>query len=247
MNTEIENIMNKQWGKIPPEMQNIVASSEWRQLLGDFSRQASLTEEQEIDFRLETLLVLLGLVHPDLFQSTLAEQLGVDEASLNTLVTEVEEKIFVLIRPALIQFFESEKAMATGVGALPSAYSNKAPIEIQPPEQALLLEKAPDVAPKNFPIEKGPESFLPSLIPKVTPPDSVPVHPFEEKMKMVFTGTAAEIGNIVLAPPEAMPVLAQILPDQSLSEQTPHTQTNTPSIPPATESLRHDPYREATA
>ncbi len=129
-----------------------------------------------------------------------------------------------------------------------SEYSSEALIEIQPPKQAMLLEKAPDIAPENLPIEKVAESFLPYLIPKVTPPDSVPVHPFEEKMKQVFTSTPAEIGNIALAPLEKVSALAQILPEQNLGEQTPPAQTNTPSIPPApaTGNLRHDPYREAT-
>ncbi len=116
---------------------------------------------------------------------------------------------------------EYNEAMAEEVSELssqqgvPNEYSSEAPF-----------------APENLPIEKDVELSFIKLTPKIPATDSEPVHPFEEKMKMAFTATSTELGNIPLPPPEATPTPAP---------------TNSPNTPPAplTGTLRHDPYREA--
>ena len=143
---------------------------------------------------------------------------------------------------------ENEKrAEAEETEVLLSEYSSEAPSEIHAPEQALLLGKAPDIEPKNLPVKKETESFLPKLIPKIPTTESEPIHPFEEKMKTVFTSTSAETGNIALVPLEKITTIAPILPEQNSGEQAPQAQTNTPRATPvpSTGNLRHDPYREA--
>ncbi len=163
-----------------------------------------------------------------------------------------------------------ELAEAEGTAEVPS----EAHLEIQAPDQAIMLEKAPDVAPENLPIEA--ESFLPKLIPKVPVSPlqtsdyklvTSPTHPFEEKMKQVFTsdhnfssdlnllsgairdGSATEAGAIRDgSATEASPAEVTGFASAPLEMEVPQPpQTNTPSIPPAptTGNLRHDPYREA--
>ncbi len=128
---------------------------------------------------------------------------------------------------------------------------SETPIEIKTPTQVLLLGKAPVLTPENLPIEKEVESFLPKLIPKVAIPDSEPVHPFEEKMKMAFTSDHNFLNGEIRdgSATEATPAEVAGIAPTPLEVPSPFTQTSPPSIPPAptptTGGLRHDPYREA--
>ncbi len=220
----MDTTVRDQIEKLPLELTKFLAYSEWDDLISSIGDEYKLPDAQFNTFHQEVFLVLLGLTHPDGFRDEIINRLEIEIETLDALILEVEEKIFVPIRPALIQFFESEQAIAE---------EDEAPIEIQTPEQEMLLEETPDVAPENLPIEEGVESFLPNLIPKVATSDSQPVHPFEEKMKMAFTGTPATADTENIIP--------------LIRKAPPPAQTNTPNITPlpSTESLRHDPYREA--
>ena len=80
-------------------------------------------------------------------------------------------------------------------------------------------EKMPDVAPDNLPvgemeneklttksekIDDGEIPFIPNLIAKTRPEGSEEEnepHPFEEKMKKVFTGASTTIGDLAIETP----------------------------------------------
>lgn len=84
-------------------------------------------------------------------------------------------------------------------------------------------------APDNLPVAEPPEYLTPPLAPKsanleVEPPSeeesTEPAHPFEEKMKRVFTGGQQTMGDLTLTPAA-------------------------PQVPTATQPSHSDPYREA--
>ncbi len=114
-----------------------------------------------------------------------------------------------------------------------SEYSSEAPVDMPPSEQSIVPERTPALASETPTIEREIELFFPKLIPKVLLTGSQSLHPFEEKMKQVFTGASTEAGS-VQPPKTEVPAPAP-------------AQKNTPIFPPAqnTGHLQPDPYREA--
>ncbi|MCK9344715.1 MAG: hypothetical protein M0P64_01160 [Candidatus Pacebacteria bacterium] len=97
------------------------------------------------------------------------------------------------------------------------------------PTQVRTWEKTPEVVPDNLPTEDAAESFLPNLTPKTVAQTETTTtaepegHPFEEKMKKVFTAGQQSMGELAI-------------------EQTvPATSTPERNAPPI---YHTDPYRE---
>ncbi len=227
-----------------------------KDLATEIKNSFGITETQAKEIATKVSTEIVGPID-DLKVRVLAEQYAKEK---NDRLEKDNEARLAAEEKELDEAIAKETTELSSLQGEPSEYSSEAPIEIQPPKQPVLLEKVLDIAPENLPTEKDVDSFFLKLILKVATPDTEPLHPFEEKMKMAFTATPTETGNIAPAPLEAVPPLAQILPEptnflnaesnsskQNLGEQAPPTQTNKPSIPsaPATGNLHHDAYREA--
>lgn len=215
MENDIETIFSRQAEVLPTEVRRFVASGEWERDLGDVAARFGLSEDNTDSLRIEIALVFAGLVHPDEFRSALASELeGLDSATLDALASEVEANIFAPVRPMLERFFaEQEETGSTAVQQEemqpPTIQQEVASPPIPPP----VAERMRDVAPDNLPtgeiqsqgLEETP--LMPTIKPKTRPSDDVseaseaePAHPFEEKMKNVFTGGGADISNLALPP-----------------------------------------------
>ncbi|OHA80018.1 MAG: hypothetical protein A2747_00965 [Candidatus Yonathbacteria bacterium RIFCSPHIGHO2_01_FULL_44_41] len=242
METETEQIFKEQLGKLPAEVVDFISSASWEENLDEIAALYNLPEKEQGDFKLEVTLVLAGLIHPDAFSETLEQEVGIKGSVLEAIVRAVEQKIFSPIRPALVDFLEKEAVMS----------EEEEKQEEVIPEEAIAEEprvKAPDVAPDNLPVAEETEPLLPlvpfkldeestePLIPPIPPktphleaslPSEVaePPHPFEEKMKQVFT---AGMQPMVAPKNELM-----------TETQTPSVYNNT--IKPLTPHV--DPYRE---
>lgn len=261
MDAETEKIFKGQRDKLPNEVISFLSSANWDTDLEEIGTLYNLSEEEMGTFKREVILILVGLVHPDALTGTLKQEVGIEGAVLEGLVANVEKKIFSSIRPALISFFEKE-ARAENAETAVVEENTEAPTEEEvaraanifpkeilvatptPPEPTRVWEKEPDVAPDNLPIAEEIELAAP-LIPPISPkapslevlplneaPE--PVHPFEEKMKKVFTAGPQSMNELALeqVTPGATPATtSEVLP----------AATETPkSTPP-----RHaDPYRE---
>lgn len=168
MEDEYEKTLKDQIRKLPKEVTDFILSSNWDTDIDEIGTLYNLSPEEMSGFKREVTLVLVGIIHPDAFMESLKQEVGIKGAVLEALVLNVEKKIFVPIRPALIEFFEQEAAR-----------------EVKSEEQE---------APDNLPTEDASTAFLPKLIPKTIEPEISPapsstVHPFEEKMKNVFTAS----------------------------------------------------------
>ncbi len=269
-----EEILEK-YKKLPKDIQEVITSEEFGFEIQIIGKEVGITPTQALDVEDEVVKVLMGTSSPNELTRNIQAKIEVDQEKARAITERVNEEIFQKVISSLEFVYGTEGDLqsttspstnplqaTSDLPTMPStapwppvpppntplqSHRSEAPIEIQPPEQEVVLEKAPDIAPENLPTEKDVDSFFLKLILKVATPDTEPLHPFEEKMKMAFTATPTETGNIALAPLEKITTLAQILPDQNLGDQAPPKQTNTPSIPPApaTRSLHHDAYREA--
>ncbi|MBI5401028.1 MAG: hypothetical protein HZB12_02860 [Candidatus Yonathbacteria bacterium] len=254
MNNETEQIFTEQLGKLPKEVVDFISSANWDTDLDEIGSLYNLSEEELSNFKREVTLVLAGLVHPDEFGSMLEQEVGIHGAVLDAIVNATEQKIFAPVRPALIEFFESEtrndaeQTQTAAEEALvaptsPSVVSGQLPVVPHIPPIPLVpnvppASRMPDVAPDNLPTGEEPESFLPPLQPKspnlgVELPSklpSKPAHPFEEKMKRVFTAGQQSMGDLTLEPaPPSESTQPQIL---------------VPTAPTSARVYHADPYRE---
>lgn len=232
MNTETQKIFEEQLVKLPTVVVDFISSTNWDAELDEIGSMYNLYEEQLGNFKQEATFVLAGLVHPDEFRSTLEEEVGLHGSILDAVVDATEQRIFASIRPALVEFFESESTEKVTdtpeqvgiIETIPTHTSLSTPA----PAQFRTWEKEPDIAPDNLPTDEEPGSFLPPIPQK--PPkadagvpswDITPAHPFEEKMKKVFTAGQQSMGELAIEP-------------------------STPQVaPPDTSRTYHaDPYRE---
>ncbi|MEK7538705.1 MAG: hypothetical protein AAB552_02595 [Patescibacteria group bacterium] len=109
MENETEKILEEQVLKLPREVTRFLSSSSWTDTLEKISVSQKLTTEETAQFKNETVLVLAGLVHPDAYPETLGAVLGVNP-TLTAVVAAVEQEIFAPVRPALVKFFDEERA-----------------------------------------------------------------------------------------------------------------------------------------
>lgn len=247
MDNETQKIFEEQVGKLPNEVVTFLSSSNWKTDIAEIGALYNLPEKELSDFKREVILVLVGLVHPDALKEMLSQEVGLRGAVLEALVSNVENKIFAPVRPALLEFFESE------TGEHESQLS-KIENEIQKQEASVSLAPAkewgrmPDVAPDNLPTgeeEAGP--LLPPIpqksSPSETPPswDITPTHPFEEKMKKVFTAGQQSMSDLTLEPARQNSPQENLGGTVAPQAPAPVTPTSSPSNTP---SISHDPYRE---
>lgn len=214
MEPDIDNILAEQARVLPREVRQFIVSAEWEKSVDAIAKRLQLSPGNTSTLHMETMLVLAGLVPLHEFRDALAEQFeGVDSATIDTIVAEIGVVVFAPIRPALEQFFadqeeyedQSEKPIAEVEAVAESAPSPDEPVTNIQPER--VWEKSPDVAPDNLPVgeAEGIEetSAFPKLIPKTRHGDNESVvvpHPFEEKMKKVFTSGGADISELSLPP-----------------------------------------------
>ncbi|MGB2580138.1 MAG: hypothetical protein WBC83_00390 [Minisyncoccia bacterium] len=222
MDNETTQIFREQLGKLPSTVVDFISSTNWDADLNEIGSMYNLHKEELGKFKQEATLVLAGLIHPDEFRSALEQETDIQGAVLDAIVNATEEKIFAPVRQALVVFFEQESA--ENVADIPE---QEGIIETIPPPATVpaltpmptrVWEKEPDIAPDNLPTSEEPESFLPPIPPKnprveteVPSWDITPTHPFEEKMKKVFTAGQQSMGDLTIEP--ATPQVAQ--PDTS--------------------------------
>ena len=205
MDNETIKILEEQAKKMPPKVIDFLSSFDWESVLNNTSASHNLSFELSNKLKKEVVLVLAGLIHPDAFREEIKERIGGDETTIDAIVAEIEENIFTPIRADLMKFFEEQEVVEEGQEEVEKKEAEQAPSQAP----AKTWEKMLDVAPENLPVGDESEiSFIPTLIPKTRLADTNAVageegepHPFEEKMKKVFTGAGATMGDLAIETP----------------------------------------------
>lgn len=232
MNPDIENILRRQAQVLPDEVREFIARADWDRAVGAVSERFQLSPENASTLQTETILVLAGLVHPNEFKEALkGELVEVDPVVIDTIAAEIGVAVFAPVRAALEEFFamqeEAEETAESQKSNVESGGEEENIVErgeVSSYAPSRSLEKMPDIAPDNLPtgeevesgkskVENGEDApLMPKLTPKMRPSDDVEAvesgetHPFEEKMKKVFTSGGADIRNLELPPIGSVPV-----------------------------------------
>lgn len=103
MSTEIENIIEKRLRELPPAARQILANSNWRELVQDIVRQYNLEEEQEIAIEAETQLILLGFERRESYIKNLMDQAEISQDTASAVYRKINQSILLPIEKALSQ------------------------------------------------------------------------------------------------------------------------------------------------
>lgn len=202
MNEETQQIFEEQMKKLPIEVVDFLSSANWDGDLDEIGSLYNLSEDELYNFKSEATLVLKGLVHPDEFGDNIEKEVGIQGAVRDAIVATVEQRIFAPVRSALVDFLEQEEGEEVASGD-----KETIPEELPPAKEPEVKEKKSTawksgVAPDNLPVAEPPEYLTPPIPSKtsnleVEPPSE---HPFEEKMKRVFTAGQQTTGDLTLTP-----------------------------------------------
>lgn len=217
---------------LPDEVQEMVYSPMLELKTEKIALDAGLKREQLKDFNSMVNSMILGLLPEKDFITECQKEFGIQREVAEKIDKVVSDEILSPIETIKIKTIrEKARQVSENVPETPEV------AEVAPTEAPRV--QAPGAVPFNLPTEEV-ESFLPKLTPKpvtLAPAEQPAVHPFEEKMKSVFTAEMAP------AKEETTPVRSAS-DDIALVGLTPDSQQQT-SGAPTSSSYRVDPYREA--
>src|SRR3989344_3297176 len=110
MEPDIENILAEQARVLPSEVRRYIVEAQWENMIEAIATRFQLSPDNMSTLRMETVLVLAGLVPPGEFRAALTEQLeGVGSVVADTIAAEVAVAVFAPIRPILERFFAEQE------------------------------------------------------------------------------------------------------------------------------------------
>lgn len=118
-----------QWEKLPADVKSALANSKWEEHLVEIGKKNALRVDQIGNFQTETVLVLLGLTHPDEYGKELQKRLNIVAPKAEAIVKDAEELIFKNIRERLKEVYTANRQ--TGIPAADAVFE-KSGIELTP-------------------------------------------------------------------------------------------------------------------
>ncbi len=105
--TKLQKLINENYQKLPPIVQNFVTESDWLKILEEILQDNSFSLEQNDSIEMETLLMLIGVSNPKEYALNIKKEanLTIDEAI--SVAEEVNDKIYQKLIKKIIT--ESEK------------------------------------------------------------------------------------------------------------------------------------------
>lgn len=208
---------------LPENLRGVLFSSNIEQKVQKIGMVEGLLIDQISTLNNLVNFAILNLIPRDSFSSIIEQEILVNTEVAKKLADDISREIFASVEAMEAQEKKEEKIYEINSISEP----DEANISEEPVSEIPVIKtiKVPDIAPENLPIAETVEPFLPP-IPLKNPAKEkeVFVHPFEEKMKNVFT---------TIKQPSVDPIVEQ-------SSQTPSPK-ETPKAPPI---YHADPYRE---
>ncbi len=169
---KIEEIVKKQWQKMPVEIQNALSVSGWENKIIELGKRHGLRVDQLGMFQQETLLVLLGLVHPDQYIHELQTRLNVVAPKAEALANDADKEIFSGIREKLKE-----------------VYGNNDETEIDTDEERTLEKTGIDVDANNEEEKISVKESRTDLLSEIEHPELIPSSPQKDFISSKLTDT----------------------------------------------------------
>ncbi len=105
--------MKAQWEKLPNEIRAAILATDLQEKLRAMARSRSLRVDEAGIVENETMLVLLGLEHPNDYVSNLERELHVSRDVAETIAKDVNENVFMPVHDAIIALHKKDAVPAT--------------------------------------------------------------------------------------------------------------------------------------
>jgi len=109
METTQKEIIEKQIKKLPKDIRDAIIATDLPNKFKTISTKHALRIDQATALETETMLVLLGLEHPDDYTKNLMEEANLLHDKAEKIAEETSRMIFLPIRTSLQKFHEAEK------------------------------------------------------------------------------------------------------------------------------------------
>jgi len=106
MDNETQNKIAEIYAKLPADIKQAIASSNYKQKLTELFRKYQLHVDQAGALETETSLVMLGITHPNDFVGNLKENLNILDDKARLIAKDVNDMIFLSIRASLMKMHE---------------------------------------------------------------------------------------------------------------------------------------------
>lgn len=244
-NEDIKKLIAERFDNLQKEIQDLIMSKKYEDILVNISKDFNLKEEEIKNLDLNTILVLLGEIHPNDYKKSLMEDLNLEKEKLNTIVDRVEGEILKDIKSLIIKNWEKEDEEEKNFYNIPiPPYAKKESVQeninkeknifeetgINMVEEKKIIEPTNAIEDK-FSIDEDRDLVNSgiSLIEEENKIEKEHLLPNLETQKSVVKGI------------ENPPTQNNNLIDQKLNSVfTSHQNTNNANIPP----VNKDPYRE---
>jgi hypothetical protein len=108
MDEKTQKIINDHLEKLPPYIRESLKHIPWANEILQIGKRYGIHVDQMGTLQLETMMVLVGIVHPDEYPKSLRQELNLPEETINNVVREVNERILKTIRQELIAYIEQQ-------------------------------------------------------------------------------------------------------------------------------------------
>ncbi len=236
---------------LPADLQKVIIDDMYPATLLDISRKNNLTYEELGTLEIETTMVLLGMTKPADYRTELQEQLKKNDAEADTIVKDVNEKIFAPVRIHLEKLYSAAKDPAdylktdvlekiTNPGLVSEApRPTQTPPAAQPisPTAPALTQQEKSVLEKTGVVINTPPPA--PIAPMTMPSRSDVLRGIENPPKAPSIGM---VGDKLKASTPVMPALK--MTDYSVAKPVSPSQTTQPAPSSSEKHAGPDPYRE---
>jgi hypothetical protein len=235
--------LNEAFNKLPQALKDIFYSDDLTSPINTIGRKYNLHINQIGDLDSETGLVLLGLVHPTNFVTSLTKRLGVDRIVASQIASDINDQVFLRVRDLLKEVgLKPKEDVEEEDGGTPK-------IEEHPTRDALLraienpesLPKRPAYTKEDIPLMsiKNPYELTKPVLGKDVPIVApVPNSAYEEDgVSEVFGGPASKEKPELQ---ESTDILTQKMSGQFSIPKTESAVSHNEPAP----TKRVDPYKE---
>ena len=119
--------LQKKFDSLPEDLKAAITSVDFAESLQSIGKNNGLQLDQLDQLFEEVGFVMLGIIHPNDFGKKIMQLFHLDEAKKNSLVLEVDEKIFKPIRASLVAIYEKPSESKSNLVEKPADQASLSP------------------------------------------------------------------------------------------------------------------------
>ena len=233
MNQELSGALQEQIKKLPPEVQDAIASPDLKKKIGEIGNKNKLHIDQVGLLEDEVLLVMIGIEDPADFPDNIVQHVKLETSVAGKVAEDVAQQIFLPIREAMKKFMgedstppASKNPSAMNMGksvVMPSSVASAPKPTVTTPQASV---PAPASAASMPP--KPAAASAPAIAKPVMPSKPPEMHPAD----VMLTEKTVQVAPA--APNPAVPTA----PANTSQQQAPKPEAPKPA------AYKADPYRE---